>query len=38
MKDPNWTRDEHIIALDFYLSHSLAIPKIDVRMIIKSSV
>lgn len=29
MKNPNWTRDEHIIALDFYLSHSLAIPKID---------
>ena len=26
MKNPPWTRDEHIIALDFYLSHLPSIP------------
>lgn len=26
MKNPPWTRDEHIIALDFYLSHAPHIP------------
>lgn len=29
MKNPPWTRDEHIIALDFYLSHSHSIPGKD---------
>ena len=26
MKNPPWTRDEHIVALDFYLSHAPNIP------------
>jgi 5-methylcytosine-specific restriction protein A len=29
MKNPPWTRDEHIIALDFYLSHLPSIPGKD---------
>ncbi len=29
MKNPPWTRDEHIIALDFYLSHLPTIPGKD---------
>jgi 5-methylcytosine-specific restriction protein A len=29
MKNPAWTRDEHIIALDFYLSHLPTIPGRD---------
>lgn len=29
MKNPAWTRDEHIIALDFYLSHMPTIPGRD---------
>lgn len=29
MKNPPWTRDEHILALDFYLSHLPAIPGKD---------
>jgi 5-methylcytosine-specific restriction protein A len=29
MKNPHWTRDEHIIALDFYLSHLPSIPGKD---------
>jgi len=26
MRNPAWTRDEHIIAMDFYLRHQTAIP------------
>ena len=26
MKNPHWTRDEHIVALDFYLQHTPSIP------------
>jgi 5-methylcytosine-specific restriction protein A len=26
MKNPDWTRDEHIVALDFYVSHLPSIP------------
>jgi 5-methylcytosine-specific restriction protein A len=29
MKNPDWTRDEHIIALDFYLSHAPSVPGRD---------
>ena len=33
MKNPPWTRDEHILALDFYLKHLPAIPGKDSREI-----
>jgi len=29
MKNPSWTRDEHLIALDFYLMHQPTIPGKD---------
>lgn len=29
MKNPHWTRDEHIVALDFYLQHTPNIPDKD---------
>jgi len=37
MKNPDWTRDEHIIALDFYLSHIPSVPGRDSSEILELS-
>jgi 5-methylcytosine-specific restriction protein A len=37
MKNPDWTRDEHIIALDFYLSHMPSVPGRDSSEILELS-
>ena len=34
MKDPPWSRDEHIVALDFYLRHMPSIPGKDSKEVI----
>jgi len=37
MKNPPWTRDEHLLALDFYLSHAPSIPAKDSREVLELS-
>jgi len=37
MKNPPWSRDEHIIALDFYLKHNPIIPGKDSKEVIQLS-
>lgn len=37
MRNPPWTRDEHILALDFYLRHQPQIPGKDSKQVIQLS-
>lgn len=37
MKNPPWSRDEHIVALDFYLKHAPQIPSKDSKEVIQLS-
>ena len=37
MKNPAWSRDEHIVALDFYLKHPLQIPGKESKEVIQLS-
>jgi len=37
MKNPPWSRDEHIVALDFYLKHTPQIPGKESKEVIQLS-
>ena len=37
MKNPAWSRDEHIVALDFYLKHAPHIPGKESKEVIQLS-